>query len=137
MSTGLIAHPSFLHVKSTSYSVLTTLLYSACCSASFVPWRTFLFSCLLRREIPRFSSPLMLVGPLPRPQSSFLLLEVPGIGFCNDMFSSCLPLCQAAAVFSQRHTIPESFPQVHTKKPQRFFFPLGILTFMGSPADAP
>ena len=31
----------------------------------------------------------------------------------------------------------ESFPQVHTKKPQRFFFPLGILTFMGSPADAP
>lgn len=75
-----------VHVKSTIFNVEHTFLYPLRLMSSLDARLTFRFNIFLFMEIPRRSSPLMLLAPLPRIQLFLFSLAVPVYGISLSPF---------------------------------------------------
>lgn len=80
-----------------------TFLYPLCLTSSLDARLTFRFNTFFLMEIPRRSSPLMLLAPLPRIQLFLLYLAVPAYDislspFCSGFQHNTIPLSSGISI---------------------------------------
>ena len=116
------------HEKSTIFNVGHTFLYSLCLKSSLDARLTFWFNTFFLMEIPRLSSPLMLLAPLPRIQLFLFFLAVPAYDislspFCSGFQHNTIPLSFGISIQQNQQKISPHLGVIDNKKTDNEFFP--------------
>lgn len=129
--SGFILPPP-VHEKSTIFNVEHTFLYPLCLTSNLDARLTFRFNIFFFMEIPRRSSPLMLLAPLPRIQLFLFFLAVPAYdislsSFCSGFQHNTIPLSSGISIQqNQQKTFPHP-GVIDNKKLIMSFFSLSVM----------